>query len=321
MEEFLKNLKITKGYDDQLLDIISNIIMAYNEVLGDENMPNVLQAINNVQIILYDDVQQASSILSHYFNNGKKYIVGSQGTGTGFTEDEYILDENGNIRQYLVIGLDKNSIKIQTLIHELCHAISSIKGEFVKDNILYTNSGFNLTSYDFSNGTKGGILSNQEVIFNEIVTENLAMQVMDAYDKTISHEATAYNGYASNFKYFFRNANLNKAIIDSYINHDNNFVKILDEIVDQQVYLNCINSMYNEIDSNNSAIKEYLDKLSKSTFSEFFALYRTYMNKKLGTLDGINKSDFKIIKDINQWIIFKIGKELKNKEYNDNVIL
>ena len=33
---------------------------------------------------------------------------------------------------------------------------------------------------------KGRILSNQGMIFNEIVTENLAMQVMDAYDKTIN---------------------------------------------------------------------------------------------------------------------------------------
>ena len=321
MEEFIKNLKATKGYDDQMLTIISNIIMAFDEVIGDENMPNVLQAINNVQIFLYDDVQQASSILSHYFNNGKEYRVGSQATGTGFTEDEYTLDENGNLRQQLVIGLDKNNINIQTLVHELCHAISSINGYFVKDNTLYTNSGFNSTSYDFSNGTKGSILSNQGMIFNEIVTENLAMQVMDAYDKTISHEAIAYNGYVSNFKNLFRNASLNKIIIESYINHDDKFIKILDEIVDHQVYLNCIYSMYDVIDSNNFAIKEYLDKLSKLSFSEFFSLYFTYINKMFGTLDGINKNDFKIMKQINQQVVATIGNELKSKEFNDSVTL
>ena len=133
MEEFLNNLKATKGYDDQMLTIISNIMMAFNEVLGNENMTNVLQAINNVQIFLYDDVAQASTILSHYFNNGKEYRIGSQATGTGFTEDEYTLDENGCLKQYLVIGLDKNNINIQTLVHELCHAISSINGYFIKD--------------------------------------------------------------------------------------------------------------------------------------------------------------------------------------------
>lgn len=50
MEEYIKHLKESKGYDDQMLSIIFNIIMAFNEVLGDENMPNVLQAINNVYI-------------------------------------------------------------------------------------------------------------------------------------------------------------------------------------------------------------------------------------------------------------------------------
>lgn len=321
MEEFIKNLKAKKGYDDQMLTIISNIIMAFDEVLGDENMPNVLQAINNVQIFLYNDVQQASSILSHYFNNGKEYRVGSQATGTGFTEDEYTLDENGNLRQHLVIGLDKNNINIQTLVHELCHAISSINGFFVKDNILYTNSGFDTTLYDFSNGTKGATISNQGMVFNEVVTENLAMQVMDAYDKTVSHEATGYNGYVSNFKNLFRNASLNKMIIESYINHDDKFVKMLDEIVDQQVYLDCIYRMYNEIDSNNFAVKEYLEKLSKLSFSEFFALYCTYINKMFGTLDGINKNDFKIMKQINQEIIVTIGNKLKSNEYNDSVKL
>ena len=321
MEEFIKNLKATKGYDDQMLTIISNIIMAFDEVLGDENMPNVLQAINNVQIFLYDDIQQASSILSHYFNNGKEYRVGSQATGTGFTEDEYIFDENGDLIQQLVIGLDKNNINIQTLVHELCHAISSINGYFVRNNTLYTNSGFDSTSYDFSNGTKGRTISNQGMVFNEIVTENLAMQVMDAYDKTIIHEATAYNGYVSNFKNLFRNASLNKMIIESYINHDDKFVKMLDEIVDQQVYLNCIYRMYNAIDSNNFAVREYLEKLSKLSFSEFFVFYSTYINKMFGTIDGINKNDFKIMKQINQEIIVTIGNELKSNEYNDSVKL
>ncbi len=321
MEEFLKNLKATKGYDDQILTIISNIMMAFNEVLGDENMPNVLQAINNVQIFLYDDIQQASSILSHYFNNGKEYRVGSQATGTGFTEDEYIFDENGDLKQQLVIGLDKNNINIQTLVHELCHAISSINGYFIKDNVLYTNSGFNSTSYDFSNGIKGATLDNQGMIFNEVVTENLAMQVMDAYDKTISHEATAYNGYVSNFKNFFRNTNLNKIIIESYINHDNNFVKVLDEIVDQQTYLNYVRSMYDVIDSNNLGVRGYLDELSNLTFSGFFNLYYTYINKMFGTLDDINKNDFKIMKQINQIIIFDIGNELKSKEFSENIVL
>ena len=321
MEEYIKHLKESKGYDDQMLSIIFNIIMAFNEVLGDENMPNVLQAINNVYIFLYDDISQASTVLSHYFNNGKEYRVGSQATGTGFTEDEYTLNENSELKQYLVIGLDKNNINIQTLVHELCHAISSINGYFVKDNVLYTNSGFNAITYDFSSGMKGSIINNQGMIFNEVVTENLAMQVMDAYDKTISHEASAYNGYVSNFKNLFRNVNLNKIIIESYINHDNNFVKVLDEIVDQQTYLSCVRSMYDVIDSNKFTIREYLDKLSNLTFSGFFNLYYTYINKMFGTLDGINKNDFKIIKQINQEIIFAIGNELKSKEFNENITL
>ena len=321
MEEYITHLKETKGYDDQMLSIIFNIIMAFNEVLGDENMPNVLQAINNVYIFLYDDIAQASTILSHYFNNGKEYRIGSQATGSGFTEDEYILGENGEVKQHLVIGMDKNNMNIQILIHELCHAISSINGYYVKDNVLYTNSGFNYTTYDFSDGMKGATINNQGMVFNEVVTENLAMQVMDAYDKTISHEAVSYNGYASNFKNFFRNVSLNKMIIESYINHDNNFVKVLDEIVDQQVYLNCVHSMYNVIDNNNSAIREYLDKLSNLTFSGFFNLYFTYINKMFGTLDHIDKNDFKIMKQINQEIIFIIGNELKNKELNENITI
>ena len=79
--------------------------------------------------------------------------------------------------------------------------------------------------------------------------------------------------------------------------------------------------MYNEIDSNNFAVKEYLEKLSKLSFSEFFALYCTYINKMFGTLDGINKNDFKIMKQINQEIIVTIGNKLKSNEYNDSVKL
>lgn len=321
MEEYMEQLKQKKGYDDQMLSIIYNIIMAFNEVLGDENLPKVLQAINNVYIFFYNDISQASTILSQYFNTGKEYRVGVQANGTGFMEDEYALTETGELNQQLVIGLGKNNINIQIFVHELCHAISSIDGYLVKDNILYTNSGFEFTAYDFSNGMKGAKINSQGMVFNEIVTENLAMQVMDVYDKTISHEAGGYNGYASNFKNLFRSESLNKIFIESYINHDNNFVKMLDEIVDQQIYLNSVYSMYNVIDNNNFTVREYLDQLSKLTFSEFFNLYFTYSNKLSGTLDGINKNDFKIMKQINQRIIVTIGDELKNKEFNDNKIL
>ena len=47
-----------------------------------------------------------------------------------------------------------------------------------------------------------------------MVTENLAMQIMDYLEPNISHEPTAYNGYVNDFKGIFRSTAFNKVLID-----------------------------------------------------------------------------------------------------------
>ncbi len=313
MEKNFNKVKLKYKYSDQMIQVLSNIYFSFVEVLSVENINKIKFVIENAYILEYESLIEAEEKLNLYFDNGKKYHVGSLATGTGFQEEDYCIDDNGQIYQKLAIGVAKgelNEEKIQTIVHELCHAISAINGFKLDGNILQVKSGFNTTSYEFNGSSKGLIKSDKGRIFNEIVTENLAMQVMDSYNNTISHNATGYGFSAEALKHIFRNQNINSIIIDDYLNNNSNFLLKINDLINQKDLQNIVMSFYNIIDQSNIIIKEYLDKLCSLTPEEFFKVYITNVNS-INKPEGVDKETFKLMKKIDKQIIYELGMRLK----------
>lgn len=310
MDEYLTNLKNKYNYSDEIIKDISELIPVFIEVLGPMYQDRILNTFNNVHIFSYDSVDEAEIKLKEIYNTGKKYRVGRLGTGTGFIENEVVLNENGIPEQKLVIGYSNN---IPHLVHELCHAISydySIDG-----NVLKTVTGLDYTDYEIVDGHKGTIISSSGQMFNEILTENLAIQLLDVYDKTVVHEPTAYNDATKEFKNIFRNETVNKAIIDSYMSHNYLFLNQLSELITQENYQNIVSGLYQYfLNEEDKQYIDYLNHLQQITVKEFFEKYYIdYISQPFTNKYGIDDEIFSTLNQINRRIVDDCGISLSDK--------
>ncbi len=203
MEEYLNNLKVKYSYNDQMIELLSKVIDAFINVLGEEYTNIILNTIANTIVFQYDNTANATNTLNEIINDGNNHQVGPMATGTGFMEDYYTYN-NGEINQNFAIGIDISCQRgLFTMVHELCHAISTYNKITIEDNIITIKSGLNFSSHELVNGKVSRRISNEGVIFNEMLTENLAMQIMDYLEPEIVHEPTSYQGYVNDFNCIF----------------------------------------------------------------------------------------------------------------------
>jgi len=314
MNEFFNNIKVKYNYSDEFIKILSDIMYSFIVVLGESNLDKIIYVFENVFIYEYENVKEAGEFATTYFNNGKTYSFSSVATGGGVIENDYYLDKNGNLDEKVLILLQKGNYSeknIQTLIHELCHAISSINGFLLKDNIIYTVSGVSSASYEFDGKYKGKIVESSNNIFNEIITENLAVQVMDVYDNKTSHNAINYSGITEKFRKIFRNESINSVIIYDYLNHSSNFMDVLNILYNEEDLKNIVEYLYTVIDINNLELKNYLDTIYNMSVEDFFNIYIEYSNYLFGNPFGIDKETFKIMKQINNEIVLELSNKLE----------
>lgn len=309
MDYYLENLKNKFNYSEEIINFIDSLIPSFLSVLGEENKDIILDTLNNTYIFEFETIEEANKVVESINNDGNKHRVGPQATGSAFIEDCYINKENF-VKQRLVIGVSKsNKNKVQSIIHELCHAMSSIGKYQVKNGVLHTSSGFNMTSYSFDTGVKGNQLSDLGMIFNEIITENIAMQVMDDYEKDVEHEPSAYNGLTRDFKGIFRNEKINKVFIDDYLKSTYNFNAKLSEIISQEHYIEKVDSIYQYVTGNTNLI-EYLDYLKTLSVSNFFNLFIEHINYFTKVPEGLDRTTFKLMKQINSQILYDLSQAL-----------
>ena len=312
MNEYFLNLKNKYNYDDQLINIISGVISAFVEVLGEQYKDRLLDAFNNIPIFTYKEPREAGEMLTRYFNNGKKYRISSMAKGGAFVEDEYSIDQNGELVQHFIIGLGSYDDKaIQSLIHEMLHALSYHK-PILEDGIIKTGTGFNTFSYNFDGNSKGTVMDEKNLVFNELITENIAMQVMDAYDKNKVHEPAAYNAVVEEFNGIFRCDAVNPIIIDDYFNNTYNFLEVVPTILAQEKYQDIISGLYQYCD-NNPVYINHLDYLRGLSVRDFVAYYIERTNQIFST-DRNSDEYFKIRLD--RELALEISSELKkSKQY------
>lgn len=307
MDEYLSNLKNKYNYSDEMINLISELMISFVKVLGSEYQDKILETFNNVQIFTYDNIDEASTKLTEIFNTGKKYRVGRPATGTGFIENEVVINENGIQEQKLVIGYSNNNV--HALVHELCHAIAYDYA--IEDNVLKTITGVDRTDYNISDNIKGSIISEEGTMFNELLTENLAIQVLDVYDKSVVHEPENYAAAANDLKNIFRNDFVNKAIIDSYMKHNFEFLDLIPELISEEEYKNTIAGLYQYFpNEEDKPYIEYLNQLQELSVKEFFERYIEYISQIIRNKYGIDQEIFSTFNQINRKIVSDCGANL-----------
>lgn len=314
MNEFLNKIKVKYNYSDEFIKILSDIMYSFLIVLGESNLDKILYVFENIFIYEFENVKEAGIFATTYFDNGKTYSFSSRATGGGVTENDYYLDDNGNLREKVLILLQKGDYSeksIQTLIHEICHGISSINGFVLKDSIIHTVSGVSSASYEFNGKYKGRMVEGSNNIFNEIITENLAVQVMDVYNNKITHKAINYSRITENFRNIFRNESINSVIINDYLDHSSNFMDVLNTLYTEEDLKNIVEYLYTVVDINNSVLKEYLNTLYNMTIEDFFNIYIEYNNYIYGNPINIDRETFRIMKQINNEIVLELSNKLE----------
>lgn len=301
--------------------MLLNIKCAFITLLGEKYQDRIIQAFQNIGIYEYETTEEAESLSDRYFNNGKNYKYSALAMGGGITEDDYYTDELGNVNQKIIVLISKgeyNEQKIQILVHEICHALSLYGSFRVEENQLYVKNGVVETRYEFDGNFKGKIISDKNVLYNEIITENLAAQVMDVYNDMVKHHAVSYQGAAEDFRSLFRNENLNPVIIEDYMSHNpsNNFINALVSQISQEEYQNVVQKVSTNYDLNNESIRNYFANLYDMPVNAFFNHFVEYFNR-LSRPQNMDRSIFKIVKSINRSIIRELGNELEiEKSYS-----
>lgn len=270
MNEFLDELRSKYDYDDETLEMIGGIIPSIIEVFGEENIEKIKNAFLGTKIIFYDTVSEANELLEQYFKDGRKNRVSKLATGGGFFEDDVKVVDDQIVSYKSVIGISKGSKEkaLSTLTHEISHLVSSRPPYLTENGTVVFNTGFSCDEYEIVNGSKGKIIrTNGKTIINEIITENISMQILDLYDSTIEHEATAYIRRTNSFRTLFRNEELNSLFISDYQNGTQNITGKLSGMIDDTEYGEILSSFFSY--NLNDEQVSYINKLKSMSVPEF----------------------------------------------------
>ena len=316
MEELIIKLK-NDNYDNETIKTIITIANGFINVLGEEHKELILNAISKIHYFRYDTIEEASSTVTRTFNDGKKHTVGTLADGGGFMEPYYRYNDD-RIDEYYLVGVStKDPNYLPKLVHDIAHVISTNNKTKVEDNKLITHCGLNTITREIENGKVGDIIENKGVMFNEILTESLAVQVMDYLEPEIVHEPNSYNGYVISFKGIFRNEKLNALIINNYLNSSLDFLDHIEEVISKEQLDSSIQAIINSPGLDNEEIQKYFEYLKSLSVKDFFILFINGCNSITKRPEGMSRETSRLIKKINVSIVNNISTKLMEETYSN----
>lgn len=314
MDNIIEKYRTKNKCSQELLNIIEKIIYAFTTVLGEKYIDKILEAFNKLAIYEFGTIEEAGEISNNYFNNGKKYRYSIIAQGGGIAEDDYYIDNDGKLQQKFIVLISKGEYtesKIQLIVHGICHVLSSLNLPELDGNILHTKSGVSETSYEFDGKYKGKILKNTNTLFNEIITENLAMQVMDTYNQTVKHPPESYNGVVASFRAIFRSEALNRIIIDDYMDNTEHYLDAINNLFQPENIQQAVREISDRLNTENTNIKNFLESLYKMSVQEFFSYYFEILKNFMIRPKDIDRETYKVMKQITIEVVRILGRNLE----------
>ena len=200
--------------------------------------------------------------------------------------------------------------EISSLIHEICHALSYNLPE-IENNTIKLKTGLCESTYQFVENQKGKLLKDSGNLFNEALTDNIALQVYDSFDKSKKHSLDdGYKGVSRPIQGIFNDDRVNRLIIDSYMNNNYGFIESIGDLISQEKYEAIIADVYNYVDRNDKHITDLLGRFSQMSFGEFFREYIEQINSYLKHDPNYSYKEKSLIMKIYNEIPYEVSDEL-----------
>ena len=276
MENYLENLKIKFNYSDDMIRLLNSVIPAIIKVFGEEHTETILRAINECEIHIQGPTENMQDYLNTYFNTQEKWQIPTTG-GAFYHKNIKITDKGLESKSIVYIRtpykkkfvLDNN--KLDTIVHELCHAIKGYKKEKLINGKVYDSTGLNKDICDIENGkieVKETSMLGIEEALNSVTTAKICELITGEY------QIKSYGRASSIAELLLQNDELKKLLFRAQFKEDNEWIKYLGEENAKIICENLdtlVNAMYapwGEVNTpeKRKAHNERLNKLCEETY-------------------------------------------------------
>lgn len=276
MENYLENLKIKFNYSDDMIRLLNSVIPAIITVFGEEHTETILSAINECEIHIQGPTENMQDYLNTYFNTQEKWQIPT--TGGAFYHKNIKVIETGIESKSIVyirtsykkeFVLDNN--KLDTIVHELCHAIKGYKKEKLINGKVYDSTGLNKDICDIENGkieVKETSMLGIEEALNTVTTAKICELITGEY------QIKSYGRASRIAELLLQNDELKKLLFRAQFKEDNDWIeylgkenaKIICENLDTLV--NAMYAPWGEVNTpeKRKAHNERLNKLCEETY-------------------------------------------------------
>lgn len=276
MENYLENLKIKFNYSDDMIRLLNSVIPAIIRVFGEEHTEMILSAINECEIHIQGPTENMQDYLNTYFNTQEKWQIPT--TGGAFYHKNIKITETGLESKSIVyirtqykkeFVLDNN--KLDTIVHELCHAIKGYKKEKLINGKVYDSTGLNKEICDIESGkieVKETSMLGIEEALNSVTTAKICELITGEY------QIKSYGRASSIAELLLQNDELKKLLFRAQFKEDNEWIEYLGEENAKIICENLdtlVNAMYapwSEVNTpeKRKAYNERLNKLCEETY-------------------------------------------------------
>lgn len=276
MENYLENLKIKFNYSDDMIRLLNSVIPAIIRVFGEEHTEMILSAINECEIHIQGPTENMQDYLNTYFNTQEKWQIPT--TGGAFYHKNIKITETGLESKSIVyirtqykkeFVLDNN--KLDTIVHELCHAIKGYKKEKLINGKVYDSTGLNKEICDIESGkieVKETSMLGIEEALNSVTTAKICELITGEY------QIKSYGRASSIAELLLQNDELKKLLFRAQFKEDYDWIEYLGEENAKIICENLdtlVNAMYapwSEVNTpeKRKAYNERLNKLCEETY-------------------------------------------------------
>lgn len=276
MENYLENLKTKFNYSDDMIRLLNSVIPAIIRVFGEEHTEMILSAINECEIHIQGPTENMQDYLNTYFNTQEKWQIPT--TGGAFYHKNIKITETGLESKSIVyirtqykkeFVLDNN--KLDTIVHELCHAIKGYKKEKLINGKVYDSTGLNKEICDIESGkieVKETSMLGIEEALNSVTTAKICELITGEY------QIKSYGRASSIAELLLQNDELKKLLFRAQFKEDNEWIEYLGEENAKIICENLdtlVNAMYapwSEVNTpeKRKAYNERLNKLCEETY-------------------------------------------------------
>ncbi len=320
MIEYIERIKSKYGYNDELLEFLSQLIAVLIKYYGETYKDIILMALQNCEIHIQSKDENTENFLNSYFDDNKKWEIPHLGGAFHYTKikviDNQVISKSiiyiRTIHLFSYIPFDFNDDKdILTLIHEICHAIKEYGKLKLKKGKIINSSGLIKYTYSYTKET-GVVLEKCDMKgIEEALNTVEEKQIFEMMTGRKAKNKTGYNNAAYYAERLLKHKDLAKILKNSQFSGDDSWIQYLGDEQSKILIDNfdtLVNSMYVSIrDILNKEKREMLyqkKKIAEDVLDDFINNYCSKEDVEAFT-QSLDIADKKTVEMIQQLPLIK----------------